>query len=42
MVVLDRSLPLGPARAACAIRWLELGRGARLPAWSGLLAADQA
>jgi hypothetical protein len=30
--------PLGPIRAAYAIRWLELGSGARLPAWTSLLA----
>lgn len=32
--------PLGPIRAAYAIRWLELGGGASLPAWSSLLARD--
>ncbi len=30
---------LGPIRAAYAIRWLELGNGASLPAWSRLLEA---
>ena len=30
--------PLGPIRAAYAIRWLELGSGARLPGWATLLA----
>jgi len=34
------ALPLGPIRAAYAIRWLELGSGARLPAWPNLLAVD--
>jgi hypothetical protein len=34
------TLPLGPTRAAYAIRWLELGGGARLPAWGSLLAAN--
>lgn len=29
--------PLGPVRAAYAIRWLELGSGATLPAWTRLL-----
>jgi hypothetical protein len=33
---------LGPIRAAYAIRWLELGSGARLPAWSQLLSIDPA
>ena len=32
--------PLGPIRAAYAIRWLELGNGASLPAWGRLLAFD--
>ena len=32
-----RPRPLGPIRAAYAIRWLELGGGAALPAWSSLL-----
>lgn len=36
------ALPLGPIRAAYAIRWLELGSGARLPTWPNLLAADVA
>jgi hypothetical protein len=31
--------PLGPIRAAYAIRWLELGGGANLPAWTSLVAA---
>jgi len=35
------TLPLGPIRAAYAIRWLELGSGARLPAWSSLLTAGR-
>lgn len=34
--------PLGPIRAAYAIRWLELGSGARLPSWTRLLAVDLA
>jgi hypothetical protein len=36
---LDRTVPrpLGPIRAAYAIRWLELGSGASLPAWMNLL-----
>jgi hypothetical protein len=34
--------PLGPIRAAYAIRWLELGSGATLPGWAGLLGADSA
>lgn len=39
---LDRTLPrpLGPIRAAYAIRWLELGSGASLPAWGRLVAFD--
>jgi len=36
------SLPLGPIRAAYAIRWLELGSGASMPAWTSLLATDRA
>jgi hypothetical protein len=32
-------MPLGPIRAAYAIRWLELGSGAHLPAWTNLLLA---
>jgi hypothetical protein len=36
------ALPLGPIRAAYAIRWLELGSGARLPPWTSLLAVDLA
>jgi hypothetical protein len=36
------ALPLGPIRAAYAIRWLELGGGGALPAWSQLLAIDSA
>jgi hypothetical protein len=35
-------LPLGPIRAAYAIRWLELGSGANLPGWTSLLVANQA
>jgi hypothetical protein len=31
--------PLGPIRAAYAIRWLELGGGASLPAWTSLVTA---
>ena len=34
--------PLGPIRAAYAIRWLELGTGASLPAWTTLLAMETA
>jgi hypothetical protein len=33
---------LGPIRAAYAIRWLELGSGASLPAWSSLLTMESA
>ena len=33
---------LGPIRTAYAIRWLELGSGACLPAWNSLFAADRA
>jgi hypothetical protein len=38
----DRPRPasLGPIRAAYAIRWLELGAGAGLPAWPSLLAME--
>jgi len=36
----SRPRPLGPIRAAYAIRWLELGSGASLPTWSSLLARD--
>lgn len=36
------SLPLGPIRAAYAIRWVELGSGAGLPAWNSLLATARA
>jgi hypothetical protein len=32
-----RPRPLGPIRAAYAIRWLELGSGATLPAWRTLV-----
>jgi hypothetical protein len=32
--------PLGPIRAAYAVRWLELGSGAALPAWSRLVTMD--
>ena len=35
-----RPRPLGPIRAAYAIRWLELGTGAALPAWSRLVTMD--
>jgi hypothetical protein len=40
----DRARPrqLGPIRAAYAIRWLELGNGASLPAWSSLLTMETA
>ena len=34
----SRPRPLGPTRAAYAIRWLELGSGANLPSWTTLLA----
>jgi hypothetical protein len=41
---LDRSRPspLGPIQTAYAIRWLELGSGASLPAWTSLLAGELA
>jgi len=32
-------IALGPIRAAYAIRWLELGRGERLPPFSALVAS---
>lgn len=32
--------PLGPIRAAYAIRWLELGSGASLPPWTRLVATE--
>ena len=35
-----RPSTLGPIRAAYAIRWLELGSGAGLPAWSSLVAME--
>jgi len=35
-------LALGPIRAAYAIRWLELGSGAGLPAWTTLLMVGRA
>jgi hypothetical protein len=35
-------MPLGPIRAAYAIRWLELGSGANLPGWRSLLAGGPA
>lgn len=35
-------LPLGPTRAAYAIRWVELGGGGTLPAWTQLLAVNPA
>ena len=38
----SRPAPLGPIRAAYAIRWLELGSGANLPAWTALLAMTSA
>lgn len=34
--------PLGPIRAAYALRWLELGSGASLPGWANLLSAETA
>ena len=34
--------PIGPVRAAYAIRWLELGGSARLPAWAHLLGEPSA
>jgi hypothetical protein len=34
------SAPLGPIRAAYAIRWFELGGGAKLPAWTTLIVQD--
>jgi hypothetical protein len=37
-----RPRPLGPIRAAYAVRWLELGSGATLPAWSRLVTMDGA
>jgi hypothetical protein len=37
-----RPRPLGPIRAAYAIRWLELGNGASLPAWSSLVTVEAA
>lgn len=37
---LSRPRPLGPIRAAYAIRWLELGSGARLPTWTSLITTD--
>jgi hypothetical protein len=42
MLDLDRTRPrpLGPTRAAYAIRWLELANGARLPAWTSLLSME--
>jgi hypothetical protein len=38
----SRPRPLGPTRAAYAIRWLELGNGASLPAWASLIAVETA
>jgi len=38
----SRSGPLGPIRAAYAIRWLELGSGACLPTWATLTAMGTA
>ena len=32
--------PLGPVRAAYAVRWLELGSGATLPPWPRLVRMD--
>ncbi len=37
----SRPRPLGPIRAAYAIRWLELGGGASLPPWTCLVTAEQ-
>jgi len=37
-----RPRPLGPTRAAYAIRWLELGNSASLPAWASLIAVETA
>ncbi len=34
------STPIGPTRAAYAIRWLELGSGTSLPVWPRLLARE--
>jgi hypothetical protein len=39
-VARSRPAMLGPIRAAYAIRWLELGTGASLPAWSSLLTME--
>ena len=36
----SRPRPLGPTRAAYAIRWLELGNGASLPTWARLMAME--
>jgi hypothetical protein len=41
----ERPAGIGAVRVAYAIRWLELGRGVRQPAWSSLVAdrvADRA
>ena len=38
----SKPMPLGPTRAAYAIRWLELGRGTTLPAWAALVAMEPA
>jgi hypothetical protein len=34
----DPPVGIGPVRVAYAVRWLELGRGVRQPAWSQLVA----
>ena len=34
----DPPAGIGPVRIAYAVRWLELGRGVRQPAWSQLVA----
>jgi len=41
-VARSRPATLGPIRAAYAIRWLELGTGASLPAWSSLVTLEGA
>lgn len=38
----SRLRPLGPTRAAYAIRWLELGNGASLPVWARLISIEAA
>jgi len=39
-VARSRPATLGPIRAAYAIRWLELGNGAALRAWSSLVTME--